>query len=104
LPVGTREGQTARFIHEGYELAFEVANRDGGVSIGGRKVPLELVLEDDRDRERESSDKLRSVNLVLGSHIVVSLAESRAGRAGRGGAAWTRGPAERPAKIATRLP
>ncbi|HUJ28478.1 MAG TPA: ABC transporter substrate-binding protein [Myxococcales bacterium] len=72
LPVGTREGQTARFIHEGYELAFEVANREGGVTIGGRKVPLELVLEDDRD------DPARGVSILKASNASFFLGSSSA--------------------------
>jgi branched-chain amino acid transport system substrate-binding protein len=31
----------------GYEIAVEAINRAGGVSVGGRKLPLELVLLDD---------------------------------------------------------
>lgn len=72
LPVGTREGQTARFIHEGYELAFEVANREGGVSLGGRKVPLELLLEDDRD------DPARGVSFLKKSGASFFLGSSSA--------------------------
>jgi branched-chain amino acid transport system substrate-binding protein len=72
LPVGTREGQTARFIREGYELAFEEANRAGGVRIAGKDVPLELVLQDDGD------DPARGVELLRASKAAFFLGSSSA--------------------------
>lgn len=49
LPIGSLEGQTARFVREGYELAFEEANLAGGVPLGDRKVRLQLEIADDGD-------------------------------------------------------
>ena len=69
LPLGTREGQTARFVSEGYELAFEEANRAGGVTIAGRKIPVELSLGDDGGNADKGVQLLKSsqAHFFLGS-------------------------------------
>lgn len=61
LPIGSMEGQTARFVREGYELAFEEANLAGGVTVHGKKASLELQLSDDGD------DAARGVALLQAS-------------------------------------
>lgn len=61
LPIGSMEGQTARFVREGYELAFEEANLAGGVTLRGKKISLELELNDDGD------DAARGVALLEAS-------------------------------------
>jgi len=60
LPIGSMEGQTARFLREGYELAFEEANRSGGVTIAGKKVPVQLEIGDDADDPGRGVDLLRA--------------------------------------------
>ncbi len=69
LPIGSKEGQTARFLREGYELAFEEANRGGGVQIAGKNVPLQLDIGDDADDPARGVDFLRvsKATFFLGS-------------------------------------
>lgn len=47
VPLTGRYGGLGAQVRPGYEIAVETINRAGGVSVGGRKVPLELVLLDD---------------------------------------------------------
>ncbi len=47
VPLTGRYGAIGSQVKAGYEIAVETINRAGGVSLGGRKVPLELVLVDD---------------------------------------------------------
>jgi len=72
LPIGSKEGEAARFIREGYELAFEEANRGGGVFIGGKQVPLQLDILDDAD------DPARGVALLRASKARFFLGSSSA--------------------------
>ncbi len=47
VPLTGRYGGLGAQVKPGYEIAVETINRGGGVTVGGRKVPLELVLLDD---------------------------------------------------------
>lgn len=47
LPLTGEESRIGGFYKEGYELAFELANEDGGLEIGDQTVPLRLELLDD---------------------------------------------------------
>src|SRR2546426_9788756 len=47
LPLTGSEARVGGFYKEGYELAFEEANQNGGVSVGGKKMPVKLMLLDD---------------------------------------------------------
>jgi branched-chain amino acid transport system substrate-binding protein len=73
LPDSSAEGQTARFYREGYELAFEEANRAGGVRIGNRRIPLVLELLDDGGDPSRAAEQVgalvdsRQASFLLGS-------------------------------------
>lgn len=57
LPYGSAEGQTARFYREGYDLAIEEVNRAGGVSVSGKRIPVQLeVLDDGGDPARGTAE------------------------------------------------
>jgi branched-chain amino acid transport system substrate-binding protein len=58
LPLTGEEADPGNFYKEGYELAFELENEDGGLEIGGETVPVELKLLDD------TSDQATAVNLA----------------------------------------
>lgn len=58
LPLTGAESKTGGRYKQGYELAIELANRDGGVTLGGKKVPVELTLLDD------TTDQAKAVNLA----------------------------------------
>jgi branched-chain amino acid transport system substrate-binding protein len=47
VPLTGRYGAGGAQARAGYEIAVEDINRAGGVTVGGRKMPLELVLLDD---------------------------------------------------------
>src|ERR1041385_5131088 len=47
LPLTGSESRIGAFYKEGYELAFEQASQAGGVSVGGKKMPVRLILLDD---------------------------------------------------------
>ncbi len=47
VPLTGRYGAPGAQVRTGYEIAVEDVNRTGGVMVGGKKMPLELVLLDD---------------------------------------------------------
>ena len=47
VPLTGRYGAIGAQVKAGYEIAVETINRAGGVSVGGRKVPIELIVLDD---------------------------------------------------------
>jgi branched-chain amino acid transport system substrate-binding protein len=58
LPLTGGESRAGGFYREGYELAFELANADGGLDVGGQTVPIRLNLLDD------ASTQSTAVNLA----------------------------------------
>lgn len=51
LPLTGEESRTGGFYKEGYELAFELENEDGGLQVGDQTVPLRLELLDDTSNQ-----------------------------------------------------
>ncbi len=51
LPLTGEEARTGGFYKEGYELAFELENEDGGLQIGDQTVPVSLNLLDDTSNQ-----------------------------------------------------
>src|SRR5262249_19808925 len=47
VPLTGRYGPGGAQVRAGYEIAVEQINAAGGVTVGGKKTPLELVLLDD---------------------------------------------------------
>ncbi len=58
LPLTGTESKTGGRYKQGYELAVELVNKEGGVDVGGKKIPVELKLLDD------TSDQAKAVNLA----------------------------------------
>ena len=58
LPLTGTESTAGGKQRQGYELAIDLANKAGGVDIGGKKVPVELKLLDD------TTDQAKAVNLA----------------------------------------
>ena len=67
------------FFKEGYELAFEQVNKNGGLEVGGKKLPVQLKLLDDTSTQATAvslADRLVNsdkVDFLLGtysSHLV----------------------------------
>jgi branched-chain amino acid transport system substrate-binding protein len=79
LPMTGNESRIGGFYKEGYDLAFEEANKAGGIDVGGKKMQVELRLLDDTSTQATAAalaDRLVSsekVNFLLGtyaSHLV----------------------------------
>jgi branched-chain amino acid transport system substrate-binding protein len=79
LPLTGAEARVGGFFKEGYELAFEQVNKAGGLEVGGKKVPVELILLDDTSNQATAvslADRLVNsdrVDFLLGtysSHLV----------------------------------
>jgi branched-chain amino acid transport system substrate-binding protein len=67
LKVGTVVPLTGRYaaggaqVRAGYEIAVEDVNRTGGVTVGGKKMPLELVLLDDESDATKTVSRYESL-------------------------------------------
>jgi branched-chain amino acid transport system substrate-binding protein len=79
LPLTGAEARVGGFFKEGYELAFEEANKKGGLQVGKKKLPVELKLLDDTSQQATAvslADRLVNsdqVDFLLGtyaSHLV----------------------------------
>src|SRR5512138_3415384 len=79
LPLTGSEARVGGFFKEGYDLAFEQVNKAGGLEVGGKKLPVELVLLDDTSMQATAvslADRLVNsdhVHFLLGtyaSHLV----------------------------------
>jgi branched-chain amino acid transport system substrate-binding protein len=79
LPLTGSEARVGGFFKEGYELAFEEVNKAGGLDVGGKKLPVQLILQDDTSTQATAvslADRLVNndrVDFLLGtysSHLV----------------------------------
>jgi branched-chain amino acid transport system substrate-binding protein len=79
LPLTGSEARIGGFFKEGYELAVEQANKDGGLQVGGKRLPVKLTLLDDTSTQATAvslADRLVNsdkVDFLLGtysSHLV----------------------------------
>lgn len=74
LPLTGGEARTGGFYKEGYELALEEVNKAGGLSLGGKRVPVELTILDDTSTQATAAslaDRLINVDkvpLLLGTY------------------------------------
>ncbi len=79
LPLTGAEARIGGFFKEGYELAVEEANQKGGLTVGGKKLPVTLSILDDTTTQATAvslADRLVNsdgVDFLLGtysSHLV----------------------------------
>jgi len=61
VPLTGRYGGGGAQNKVGYEIAVEAINRAGGISVGGRKLPLELVLVDDESDPTKTVARLEAL-------------------------------------------
>ena len=67
IKVGTVVPLTGRYaaggaqVRAGYEIAIEDVNRAGGVTVGGKKMPLELVILDDESDATKTVARFESL-------------------------------------------
>jgi branched-chain amino acid transport system substrate-binding protein len=79
LPLTGAEARVGGFFKEGYDLAFEEISKAGGLEVGGKKLPVSLLLLDDTSTQATAvslADRLVNsdqVGFLLGtyaSHLV----------------------------------
>src|SRR3989442_5418784 len=61
VPLTGRYGGLGAKVRAGYEIAVEHVNAAGGVSVGGKKMPLELVLLDDESDATKTVSRLETL-------------------------------------------
>jgi branched-chain amino acid transport system substrate-binding protein len=74
LPLTGSEARIGGFFKEGYDLAIEEVNKQGGLEVGGKKLPVKLTLYDDTTTQATAvslADKLVNsdkVDFLLGTY------------------------------------
>src|SRR5436189_4881497 len=61
VPLTGRYGGGGAQVRAGYEIGVEHVNAAGGVSVGGKKTPLELVLLDDESDATKTVARLETL-------------------------------------------
>ena len=61
VPLTGRYGPGGAQVRAGYEIAVEQVNAAGGVTVGGKKMPLELVLLDDESDATKTVARLETL-------------------------------------------
>jgi len=61
VPLTGRYGAGGAQVRAGYEIAVEQINAAGGVTVAGKKVPLELVLLDDESDATKTVSRLETL-------------------------------------------
>lgn len=74
LPLTGTEARIGGFFKEGYDLAFEEIEKAGGIDVGGKKLPVKFLLNDDTTTQATAvslADKLINadhVDFFLGTY------------------------------------
>lgn len=74
-------GNTADFgksSHEGLLLAVKEINADGGVDVGGKKMPIEVITEDDKSDQTEANNAVQK--LISRDKVVAVIGEVASSR------------------------
>jgi branched-chain amino acid transport system substrate-binding protein len=61
VPLTGRYGGGGAQVRAGYEIAVEQINAAGGVTVGGKKMPLELILLDDESDATKTVSRLETL-------------------------------------------
>ena len=61
VPLTGRYGAGGAQVRAGYEIAVEQINAGGGVTVGGKKMPIELVLLDDESDATKTVARLETL-------------------------------------------
>jgi branched-chain amino acid transport system substrate-binding protein len=61
VPLTGRYGGGGAQVRAGYEIAVEQINALGGVSVGGKRVPIELILVDDESDATKTVSRFESL-------------------------------------------
>ena len=94
VPLTGRYGAGGAQVRAGYEIAVEQVNAAGGVTVGGKKMPLELVLLDD---ESDATKTVSRLETLAAQGVVAYLGgvRLRSPRRGRLGGREEQGPVPR---------
>ena len=61
VPLTGRYGPGGAQVRAGYEIAVEHLNAGGGITVGGKKLPIELVLLDDESDATKTVARLETL-------------------------------------------
>src|SRR3989304_10312683 len=61
VPLTGRYASLGAQVRAGYEIAVEHLNAAGGVTVGGRKLPLEMVMLDDESDPTKTVARLETL-------------------------------------------
>src|SRR5258708_2430116 len=61
VPLTGRYGAGGAQVRAGYEIAVEHINAAGGVSVAGKKMPIELILQDDESDATKTVARLQTL-------------------------------------------
>jgi branched-chain amino acid transport system substrate-binding protein len=61
VPLTGRYGPGGAQVRAGYEIAVEHLNAGGGITVGGKKMPIELVLLDDESDATKTVSRLETL-------------------------------------------
>ena len=61
VPLTGRYGAGGAQVRAGYEIAVEQINAAGGVTVGGKKMPLELILLDDESDATKTVSRMETL-------------------------------------------
>src|SRR6201982_196860 len=61
VPLAGRYGPGGAQVRAGYEIAVEQINAAGGVTVAGKKMPIELVLLDDESDATKTVARLETL-------------------------------------------
>jgi branched-chain amino acid transport system substrate-binding protein len=61
VPLTGRYGAGGAQVRAGYEIAVEHINASGGIAVGGKKMPLELVVLDDESDATKTVSRLETL-------------------------------------------
>src|SRR5215813_7344720 len=61
VPLTGRYGGGGAQVRAGYEIAVEHINAAGGVTVGGKKMPLELILLDDESDATKTVSRMETL-------------------------------------------
>ena len=96
LPLTGAESRIGGFYKEGYDLAFAEAAQNGGIDVGGKKVPVQLTLLDDTSTQATAAslaDRLINsdkVQFMLGTYAT-NLVEAQSVVAEQNGVPYVNG-------------
>lgn len=71
IPLTGRYAAGGEQIQNGYQLAVDDINKAGGVSVGGKKIPLQLTILDDESDPTKTVQRLETLN--SDNHVVAYL-------------------------------